>query len=109
MKKIIIGIIILTTSIPAFSQCFFEPEWKEFCPNRYSNIKTDKFYLTSEGRYWSNRRKIFEERMTKCQQLDNTNKNNCYENLRTLEQKATQTHNDDLKVKALRNFVINSY
>ncbi len=107
IKKIITALFILSIFTPVFAQSFFEPEWKEFCPARYSNIKTDKFYLSSEGRYWSDRRKMFEERIDRCQKL-NDDKNTCFEELRTLEYKATQLHNEDIKSKALRSFVINS-
>lgn len=108
MKKIILFFLALLIVLPCFAEVYFEPEWKEFCPSRYANISTNRWHCTSSGRYWAERKSVFEERLAKCNSLEGEEKSACYKSLRELEANASNMYNNERNRRALKNIMINS-
>lgn len=106
LKKIFVLFCLLISSVCA--QNYFEVEWSEFCPQKYANIDSSKWHYTQSGRYWANRKKIFERRLERCNNLAEENRAACYQSLRELETNATQLHNDNQREKNFRRLLIHS-
>ena len=107
MKKFLILSIILSV-IPVYAENFFEVEWSEFCPPRYQNIDADSFHLTRQGRYWAKRKQQFDSRVKKCKSLPQESQSACFESLRTLETRATESHANDTRNNVLKYMMINT-
>ena len=108
MKKFLLLVLSIILIIPTFADSFFEPEWSEFCPRRYENIDSASWHYTSSGKYWANRRKVFEQRLAKCNSLAQDLRGACYQSLRDIETNATQMHTNERGSKALKYMMINS-
>ena len=108
MKKILVLFVFLFFITPAFADVFFAPEWSEFCPKKYANVSTTRWHYTSSGRYWSERRKVFEQRLEKCNSFTNEAREACYKSLRELENNATQNYTSNGASRALKYMMINS-
>ena len=105
----ILGIILASfICISVNANNFFDVEWSEFCPKKYANINPDEVYLTSEGRYWANRRALFEKRLAKCNSLPSETQGACFASLREIETQASQHHSTDKSGKALRYLMLRS-
>ena len=100
MKKLCILIMILI-SCPVYADSFFEPDWSEFCPNKYIDINENGDYISSTAKYWAERKKLFKQRVAKCRNLDYEQQKWCYSELSTLESNATRTHNDEVRANAI--------
>lgn len=108
MKKILALFIFLFFIAPSFAEVFFAPEWSEFCPKKYANVSTTRWHYTSSGRYWSERRKVFEQRLEKCNSFTGADREACYKSLRELENNATQNYTNNGSSRALKYMMINS-
>ena len=107
MKKILLIVFVLF-SLSVYANSFFEPQWQEFCPSRYANVDSSKWYYTASGKYWAKRRKLFEERLAKCNGLSLELRDACYQSLREIETNATQMYANEKSSKALKYMMINS-
>lgn len=107
MKRFIL-ILLLFLTLSTYAETFFEPEWSEFCPKKYSNVSADRWHYTSSGRYWSERRKNFEKRLEKCNTLTPEYREACYKNLREIENNATKIYSSERTGNALKYMMINS-
>ena len=108
MKKTVFTLVFLVFVIPVFAEVFFEPQWEEFCPKRYVNINPNSWHYTLSGKYWALRKKIFEQRLAKCNSLSGEKKEACYSNLRDIETSATQLRNQERGTNVLKYMMINS-
>lgn len=108
MKKIISALVVYFTIMPVFAEVFFEPQWEEFCPKRFVNINPNSWHYTASGKYWAKRKKVFEQRLAKCNSLNEASREACYSNLRDLETSATQLRNQEKSGNALKMLMINS-
>lgn len=108
MKKIVLFLLTQIFISPIFAEVFFEPEWEDFCPNKYANIDTNKTYITGRARYWAERRKEFEKRLEKCNNVPTEMKNACYSNLRAIENSKSQVYSQDRRDRVLRTLLLNS-
>lgn len=106
--KIILVFLLLFIITPVFAEVFFVPEWSEFCPKKFQNISITRWHYTASGRYWSERKKKFEQRLEKCNSLSENLREACYKNLRDLENQATVNYNDNKTSSTLRYMMINS-
>ena len=107
MKNFLIILSAMLFVLPTFAENFFDVEWEEFCPKRYQNVNTDRWHFTSQGRYWADRKKMFEKRMAKCNSLPEESQGACFDKLRELETRATETHSNETRNKALKYMMIN--
>lgn len=105
---IILKLFLVFICTPVFAQNFFDVEWSEFCPKKYANINPDGTYLSSEGRYWANRRAMFERRLSKCNSLPSDTQGACFASLREIETQASQSHNGEKQGKTLRYLMLRS-
>ncbi len=87
--------------LPTYAETFFEPEWSEFCPAKYSNVDTGGHFLSSTAKYWAGRKQMFDKRVAQCKSLESAKQGQCYEELRQLEINATKRHNDEIKTNAI--------
>lgn len=108
MYKLLGVILAGIVSVSVFANNFFDVEWSEFCPRRYANINPDGTYLTSEGRYWANRRAMFEKRISKCNSLPLETQGACFASLREIEMQASQSHIGEKNGKNLRYLMLRS-
>lgn len=108
MKKILLALLLLFLLSPSFAQAFFEPEWSDFCPKRYTNIDSNKLHLTGSARYWADRKKGFEKRLAKCNNLPSEKREACYDSLRMIENDKTNVYSQDRTNRALRYMMMNS-
>lgn len=108
MKKFLIFVLFILAIKPVSAEVFFTPEWSEFCPKKYANVSTTRWHYTSSGRYWSERRKVFEQRLAKCNSLSGEAQEACYKSLRELENNATQNYTNSGSSRALKYMMINS-
>ena len=108
MKKYILVLIFTSCIFPVFAQGFFEPEWSEFCPQKYENMIDAKWYNTNSAKYWAERRKKFEKRLAICKSLKDEAKLACYKDLREIENNATQMYTSRKTSNALKYMMINS-
>ncbi len=108
MKKIVAVLIFYLAVLPALAEIFFEPKWEDFCPKKFVNINPDSWHYTASGRYWAQRKKVFNERLEKCNSLNEASKEACYNSLRELEVSATQLRNQEISAGALKYMMINS-
>ena len=107
MKKVILLFLLLFTAIPSFGDVFFEPEWEDFCPKRYSDISMTRWHYTKSGRYWSDRRKGFESRLEKCKSLPVESQKACFDELRVIESEKSRYRINQEQTNALNRIFIN--
>lgn len=93
--------ISLFLTLPSFAENFLEPDWSEFCPNKYVNINENRNYFTSTAKYWVERKKIFNKRIAECKNLNHELQGQCYRELRQIETNATKTHSDEIHASAI--------
>ena len=99
--------ICLSNISDVFAETFFEPEWSDFCPNRFKNVN-NRWHYTSSGRYWANRRQSFEKNLKFCQNLSSTQKDACFHELSIKEENKTRTYQNEKRNKSLRYFLLNT-
>ena len=109
MKRFLsLFLLSLLFVMPVFAEIFFAPTWSEFCPKRYVNINADRWHYTSSGRYWSDRKKDFEQRLEKCNNLPDSSKEACYNKLREIENNLTRNYDNGKINNALKYMMFNS-
>lgn len=108
MKKLLLIFLSILFIMPVFAEVFFAPEWGEFCPKKFENVSTTRWHYTASGRYWSERKKKFEQRLERCNNLPESSREACYKNLRDLENQATANYNGNKTSSTLRYMMINS-
>ena len=106
MKNIIIILFIFIFSLTASAEEYFDLEWRDIAPKRYENIKADKFYFTGNARYWSEKKVRFEKRLQICKNLEGTKQDDCLERLLKREDLYTQQHNEERRLRLLKNLLI---
>ena len=99
MKKYILVLCTFLIISPVFADVFFEPQWNEFCPNKYANLDPEKDYILADKKYWQQRKKEFDQKVKHCKSLVPEQLAACYENLRQIEGNATATHVEELRLK----------
>ena len=99
MKKQISTLLLLCAISPAFAEAYFEPQWNEFCPNQYINLDPEKDYILAEKKYWQQRKKEFDRKVTYCGHLSPLEKENCYNDLRRIEGNASATHIAEVRLQ----------
>lgn len=99
MKNVIILLLVLIIPVPVLATAFFEPQWNEFCPNKYINLDPDKEYVLSEKVYWQQRKKDFDKKVGYCKKMIPEQRVDCYNNLRQIESNASATHIQEIKIK----------
>lgn len=62
MKKYILVLCTFLIISPAFADVFFEPQWNEFCPNKYANLDPEKDYILAEKNIGSSVKKNLTKR-----------------------------------------------
>lgn len=92
MKKLFTTTLLLFISAPAFANAFFEPQWNEFCPNQYANLDPEKEYILAEKKYWQQRKKDFDKKVSHCKRLVPEMRAACFNDLRQIESNASITH-----------------
>ena len=81
-------------------------EWRDIAPKRYENLKENKFYFTGNARYWSERKVRFEKRLQICKNLEEAKQDDCLERLLKREDLYTQQHNEERRLRLLKNLLI---
>lgn len=100
MKQLLIFYLIYLTTIPAYSESYFAPQWNEFCPNQYANLDPEKDYILAEKKYWQQRKKDFDRKVKRCSFISNDfDKEKCYNDLRQIEGNATALHIQEVRIK----------
>ncbi len=98
MKKLLIGLLLIAP-ISAFADDFGAsiPEWKDFCPTAFVDVKEPKGIvgkLNVTAAYWYQRRVDFENGLEECQEfLNNDERFTCYENLKLKQFKENTDYN----------------
>lgn len=92
MKRLLTATLILLISAPVFANAFFEPQWNEFCPNQYANLDPEKDYILAEKKYWQQRKKDFDKKVSHCNRLVPEMRAACFNDLRQIESNASITH-----------------
>lgn len=92
MKRLLTATLILLISAPVFANAFFEPQWNEFCPNQYANLDPEKDYILAEKKYWQQRKKDFDKKVSRCNSLVPEMRAACFNDLRQIESNASITH-----------------
>lgn len=108
-KKLFAIISLIALLTPVYAEKLFDLEWEEFAPNNFKNVKVDGFHLTAEGRYWANRRAMFEKRVAKCNSLSDTSQDACLKELRAIEMNANKMHEERTTSKAINSLLYSSF
>lgn len=109
MKKLFAIISLIALLTPVYAEKFFDLEWEEFAPNNFKNVKVDGFHWTAEGRYWANRRAMFEKRVAKCNSLSDTSQDACLKELRNIEMNANKMHEERTTSRAINSLLYSSF
>lgn len=103
MKKIIFAILLilpLTTFADDFG--LNVPEWKDFAPTAFVDVKEPKGLgkLNVTAKYWYERRLAFEEGIESCKALEtHEEKFNCYEVLKVKQFKLNTEYNAKIEAQ----------
>lgn len=109
MKKTILFLMLISAFnvMSATAESFFPPEWNEFCPSRYIYIHPEKKYILNEKKYWQQRKINFEKKVGYCKTLPSSKKEDCYKEVRLMENNATEVQlkqDENDSIKTLRNY-----
>lgn len=105
MKKLFAILVLLALLAPVYAEKFFDLEWEEFAPSNFKNVKIDGFHWTAEGRYWANRRAMFEKRVAKCNSLSESSQDACLKELRNIEMNANKMHEERTTSRAVSSLL----
>ena len=100
MKKTVLTLLLLVplcvTGVTANEYEIKVPEWKDFVPPAFANVKEPKGIgkLNMVASYWYQRRMSFEDGLNRCQEeTDIIKLQACYENLKTQQYKENSDYN----------------
>lgn len=104
MKKFVISILMLAP-LAVFAADFgiVEPEWKDFAPSAFVDVKAPKGILGKmnvSATYWYNRREAFQNGLEECRAFDDENEQfKCYEKLKVKQYRENSDYNARLEAK----------
>lgn len=105
MKKLIVLLCVLAP-INAFASDDYEingvkePQWKNFAPPAYIDVKAPKGFgkFNDTSAYWYKRRVEFESGIAKCREIDiNSEKFSCYQELKVKQYQKNSDYNARLE------------
>ena len=105
MKKILISLLLFISSTAVFAEKDFGvniPEWKDFAPTTFVDIKEPKGLgkFNPNAKYWYERKTEFETELNACRELEaNDERFSCYEKLKVEQYKMNNDYNARLEAK----------
>lgn len=103
MKKLLVSLAIFVP-LTAFADDFgiIAPQWKDFAPTAYINVKEPKGVgkLNVISSYWYHRKIDFENSLEECSSLlNNDERFNCYEELKVKQFKENTDYNARIEAR----------
>ena len=103
MKKFLAALLlVLPISVMAEEFGLNVPEWKDFAPSAYADVKEPKGLgkLNVTAKYWYERKVAFDEAMEACQNKDTyEEKFSCYEDIKVTQYKENTDYNARMEAK----------
>ena len=103
MKKLFASVLLLLPlAVLADDFGITVPQWKDFVPAAYINVKEPKGLarLNPNNKYWYNRKMAFDESINECSTLEaNDERFNCYEKIKVSQYAQNTEYNARLEAK----------
>jgi len=103
MKKLFASVLLLLPlAVLADDFGITVPQWKDFVPTAYINVKEPKGLakLNQNNKYWYERKTAFDESITECSALEaNDERFNCYEKVKVSQYAQNTEYNARIEAK----------